>query len=116
MYKPERIATVTVEEAEEAEKERRKALEDIRKRVAKTAAKLKSDGHQFELEESSNEFIIKKEGGRETHLLKSEFYTVQSKDKPNLRATVEEMITADIINPDGSEYETILKIRRMEAK
>ena len=119
-FAPRPVETITIEEAAKKERERQEKLTEIRKRVGKTADKLKQDGYNFELEETSDYFTIKV-GDRKTHLLKSEYYTLRiqdkpDKDKPDIKATVEEMITADIINPKGSSYETVLKMRSEKEK
>ena len=106
---------ISIEEAAEIERKRQQKLSEIRKRIEKVVGKLKNDGYNFELKETSDEFILMK-GDRETHLIKSESFTLRVKDKPDINASVEEMITADIINTNGSTYDTILELRSRTEK
>ena len=106
---------VTIEEAAQREQKRQQKLSEIRKHIGKVAEKLKNDGHKFELKETTDEFVLVREDG-ETHFLKSEFFTLRIKDRPDINASIEEMITAEIINPKGSSYDTILEMRSQKGK
>lgn len=100
---------VTIKQAEEKEKERQEKLAKMRKRVAEVADKLKTAGYKFEIEES-DEFLIK-QNGKTTHLIKLESFPLVSKDKPNINATLEEMIAAIITKPDDNGYDAVVKMR-----
>ena len=106
---------ISIEEAAEIERKRQQKLSEIRKRIEKVVGKLKNDGYKFELQETSDEFILMKED-RETHLIKSESFMLRVKDKPDINASIEEMITADIVNPTGSSYDNILELRSRTGK
>lgn len=106
---------VSIKDAEEIEKKRQEALTKLRKKIAEVADKLKKEGYDFEMEETSDEFLIKI-GDRTAHLIKSENFLLESKDEQTntpikTTASLEEMIESSVRSPKENSYAAVLKLR-----
>ncbi|MDP2669304.1 MAG: hypothetical protein Q8P07_05770 [bacterium] len=109
---------VSIAQAEKAEKDRQEALIKLRKKIDKVTDNLKKEGYDFEMTETSDEFLVKI-GDRTTHLIKSENFLLESKDEQTnapvkTTASLEEMIESGIRSPKENSYAAVLELRKQK--
>ncbi len=101
---------VTAEQGKELERQRMEKMREIDGRVEKVAAKLKEDGYRFGIEKTPTQFIISMNGVAH-HLMKMDKIPICKEDEDGKtitdNPTIETVIKAIIINPNGSIYDTI---------